>query len=179
MLKKISSLLFVLVIMTCFITGCDSNKNKETDTEDTSSKVKSLEDLSSDKGELHCTRTATIDGGSGEFNYYIKYNGDNITSINSVEKVESDDPAILKQYIDSYNTIDSYYVGIDHYDAKVTTTDNSVIHRINIDYEKIDIQKLIELEGEEDNIFENNKAKLSKYFVFAKKLGITCSESTL
>ncbi len=166
--------------MICLVTGCETKKeNNNSNKEDSASKIKSVDDLSSDNGELHCTRTATIDGGSGTFNYYIKYNGEDITSINSIEKVESDDPSILNQYIDSYKTIDSYYVGIDHYEAKIDTTDTSVVHRINIDYEKIDIKKLIEVEGEEDNIFEDNKAKLSKYFVLAKKLGITCSESTL
>lgn len=178
MIKKISSILFILVITVCIVTGCDTNKDKEKDA-DTSSKVKSVDDLEKKSGVLECKRDATVEGGSGTFNYTITYNGEDITYINSIEKIESDDPSVLKQYEESYNTIDEYYVGIDHYYAKVDTTSNSVTHIIKIDYEKIDIQKLIDLEGEEDNIFENNKAKLSKYFTLAKKLGITCSESTL
>ena len=103
MIKKISSVLFVLVIMICLVTGCETKKeNNNSNKEDSASKIKSVDDLSSDNGELHCTRTATIDGGSGTFNYYIKYNGEDITSINSIEKVESDDPSILNQYIDSF-----------------------------------------------------------------------------
>ena len=48
-----------------------------------------------------------------------------------------------------------------------------------IDYEKVDVSKLIALEGEEDNIYENNIPKLNKYLELGKKVGVTCSESTL
>lgn len=179
MIKKISSILLILVIAVILVTGCQTKKREVVNgIPQEGSKVKSVDDLSQKTGILHCTRKGTVDGGSGTFNYYVTYQGDEITFINSVESVESDDPAVLKQYEDSYKKIDSYYVDIDHYDAKIDSFNNTVTHTVNIDYKQINIKKLVELEGEEDNIFENNKAKLSKYFTLAKKLGITCSEST-
>ena len=40
--------------------------------------------------------------------------------------------------------------------------------------DKVDIDKLIEIEGEEDNIFENKIPKVSKWLDLSKKFGTTC-----
>ena len=86
----------------------------------------------------------------------------------------NDDPNLVS------DNIDRRLSSIQKKISKGEIRDNdSVTYNIDIDYEKVDVKKIIELEGEEDNIFDNNKAKLSKYLEFSKKLGITCSESTL
>ena len=175
MIKKISSLLLIFVLLVSVVTGCESKKEQT----DNSSKVEKVDDLSNRKGTLHCTRNATVDGGTGTFNYYVDYNGENITYIDSEDSVTIEDEAKRKEFEEAYKTIDSYYTGIDYYYAKVTVDGNTVTHRVKIDYEKVDISKLIALEGEEDNIYENNEPKLSKYLELAKKVGVTCSESTL
>ena len=178
MTKKIISLLLVLVIAITFVTGCDSKKENDSDTAN-SNKIDSVDDLASDSGTLNCTRLATVEGGSGTFNYIVSYKGDDLTHLSSSESVKSNDQSILDTYEDSYKKIDSYYEGIKYYDTEIIRDNDSVTYNIDIDYEKVDVKKIIELEGEEDNIFENNKAKLSKYLEFSKKLGITCSESSL
>ncbi len=176
MIKKISSLLLIFVLLVAFVTGCESKEKEETEK---SSKVEKVEDLSNKKGTLHCVRNATVEGGSGKFNYYVDYNGDVITYIDSEDSVTIEDEAKRKEYEDSFRTLDSYYTGIDYYYAKVIVEGNTVTHRVKIDYEKVDISKLIALEGEEDNIYENNIPKLNKYLELGKKVGVTCSESTL
>ena len=178
MIKKITSLLLIIMVVVIFITGCDGNKKDDSKTNDDKT-VSSIDDLKSGEGTLHCTRTAVIEGGNGTFNYYVSYRGDDLTHLVSTESVKSDDSSVLDTYEDSYKKIDSYYEDIKYYDTKIERTNDTVTYNIEIDYEKIDIQKLIDLEGEDDNIFENNKAKLSKYFDFTKKLGVTCSESTV
>ena len=177
MIKKISSLLLVFLFIVCFITGCETKKDTN-DSDDKKDTIKSISDLSSSTGQLHCTRNATVEGGSGDFNYYVDYNGDDITYITSIDSVTITDDAKRKEYEDAYLKIDDYYVDIDHYYSKVDVSGDTVTHTVKINYEKIDVSKLIEIEGEEDNIYENNKAKLSKYFDLAKKNGVTCSEST-
>ena len=39
---------------------------------------------------------------------------------------------------------------------------------------EIDIDKLIDIEGEKDNIFENKVAKVDKWLELAKRLGTKC-----
>ena len=177
MIKKISSLLLVFILLVCFITGCETKKDN-TDNNDKKDTIKSLSDLSSNNGQLHCTRNATVEGGSGDFNYYVDYNGDDITYISSIDSVTISDSAKRKEYEDAYLKLDDYYKDIDYYYSKVDVSGDTVTHTVKINYEKIDVSKLIEIEGEEDNIYENNKAKLSKYFDLAKKNGVACSEST-
>ncbi len=177
MIKKISNLLFVFILLVCFITGCETKKDN-TDSDSKKDTIKSVSDLSSSTGQLHCTRNAIVEGGSGEFNYYVDYIGDDITYISSIDSVTISDSAKRKEFEDAYLKIDDYYKDIDYYYSKVDVSGDTVTHTIKINYEKIDISKLIEIEGEEDNIYENNKAKLSKYFELAKKNGVTCSEST-
>ena len=178
MIKKIISIVFVLLVSVCLVTGCEEKKENSTDNT-SNGKIKSVEDITSKSGTLNCTREATVEGGTGKFTYIIKYKGDNLTSIYSEESITSEDSAVLKEYEDAYNNIDSNYEGIDNYICTVKKTGDTVVHVIDIDYEKVDIKKIVEIEGEEDNIFENNKPKLSKYFELIKKMGITCSESTI
>ena len=68
------------------------------------------------------------------------------------------------------------YEGLKYYDNIVTRTDNSIISDTTINYAKIDIDKLLEIEGEEDNVIENGKVKLSTWLNFAKKFGVTCED---
>ena len=75
MTKKVISLLLVLILAITFITGCDSKKEKDSGTTN-GNKINSVDDLGSDSGTLNCTRTATVDGGSGSINYIVSYKGD-------------------------------------------------------------------------------------------------------
>ena len=45
-----------------------------------------------------------------------------------------------------------------------------------INYDKVDVRKILSIEGEKDNIFENNKAKVEKWKSLAKKFGTKCEE---
>ena len=61
-------------------------------------------------------------------------------------------------------------------DNKITRSSNSVTNEITINYEKIDMGKLLDIEGEEDNVIENGKVKLDTWLSFAKKYGVTCED---
>ncbi len=161
-MKKIGC---ILLIGLFFVTACESHK---------------VEDQSkTDTGMIHehCTRIGIIDdNSSADLQYEVYYTGDIINKIESLESVTSTDSEVLDTYEDAYRTIHSYYVDIDHYDTNLVRTDNKVTSTMIIDYDNIDIAALIELEGEEDNIFENNIPKMSKYKELAKKTGITCEK---
>jgi len=63
---------------------------------------------------------------------------------------------------------------LDFYEAKVIRNKQDVTSDITINYEKIDIEKLLAIEGEEDNIIENGEAKVSKWKALAEKFGTEC-----
>ena len=57
---------------------------------------------------------------------------------------------------------------------KVIRDDNSVTSNITINYDKIDIDQLLNIEGSKDNIVEDGKAKVDKWMSLAKKFGTKC-----
>ena len=62
---------------------------------------------------------------------------------------------------------------------KVIKDDNSVTRDTTIDYEHVDIDKLLHIEGNEDNIIdENGKASLDMWLALAKRFGTVCNESS-
>ena len=125
----------------------------------------------------HCTRTGIIDdNSSAEMEYELYYTGDIINRIESTEVVTSTSEETLNTYEEAYKKIHENYTDIDNYETKIIRTKNSVTSKMYIDYDKIDIKELVELEGEEDNIFEDNLPKVSKYKEFIKKVGITCKQ---
>ena len=153
--KKIPRFIILILIISFICVGCsDDTKNKTAKT---------------DENVLHCKRKATTtDGASTSLTYSIYYDGDYVTKTVSVEKVTSDDDAILKKYQTAYENVFSPYKNIDYYDNKVTTTSNSVISTTVIDYNKVDINKIIAIEGSDDNIFESDgkvkKETLTTFF---------------
>lgn len=156
--SKVIYLTAIILLSLVFITGCKSEIEKE-------------------KGKLsviNCTRNGSIDGATASLKYKIYYNGDYIKILSSVEKITSSDSDILDQYESAYKKIFSAYDGLDYYENNVTRKDNSVISETTINYGKIDTDKLLEIEGAEDNVIEDGKVKVSTWISFAEKLGASC-----
>jgi len=170
-MKKIS--LFICTFsLIFFMIGCSNSS-----TNSSLSKIDSIDDVTNKTGKLSCTRQADTDSGIiPSFNYYVTYKDDNILELHSIEKVTSDNSDSLDQYEIAYEKINNYYDGLEYYDTVVTRNNDTVTRDTVINYEKIDTSKLLAIEGEKDNIIENGKAKLSLWFEFGKKFGITCTE---
>lgn len=177
---KKSKLVILFILCLILATGCN-DKEETSSTSSVTSKdgeITSIEDITSTTGELSCTREGSAsDGITPSFNYYIKYENDNIIELHSVEMITSTNQDSLDEYETAYQNINNYYKGLKYYDTEVVRTDNSVTRDTVINYDKIDIKKLLDIEGEEDNIIENGKAKLSIWLEFASQFGTTCTES--
>ena len=143
----------ILLLIIPFITGCGT----------------------SEKMHEHCTRTATAgDDVDVKLEYDLYYKDDVLLKLESVEQITSKDEETLDTYESAYKNIHKNYEGLKYYDTSVNREKESVTSKIVIEYKKIDIDKLIEIEGEEDNIFENKVPKASKWKELAKKLGAKC-----
>lgn len=153
--KKISILVVILMVMIC--TGCVGGT------------------VESAEGVKKCSRTGNIDNGTSKMEYELYYEGEYLTILHSMEKVTSDSKEVLDMYEDAYKEIFKAYEGLEYYENEVTRTDFSVINDTTINYAKIDIDKLLEIEGEEDNVIgKDGKVKLKTWLDFAKKFGVTC-----
>ncbi len=161
-MKKICLIGILLLV---FITGCDSKK-------DVVVEGKKINTASME--HKHCTRNGSMDNGEVNLNYDIYYTGEVLNIVKSVEEVTSSDESILDTYEEAYKKIHAYYEGLDHYDTSVVRNNNSVISTITIDYDNVSYDKLIEIEGEEDNIFEDRIPKVNKWLELGKKFGVSC-----
>ena len=73
--------------------------------------------------------------------------------------------------------IKEQYKGLRYYDITVTRDGNSVIYDTVINYEKLDMDKLREIEPDiegQDDIYKNNKLMLKTWWEFSKDMGMTC-----
>ena len=186
MIKK-SSILLICILSICLITGCSNNEeslNKSLDNENVvgdsgsnSSEINSLDDLTSDTGTLSCTREAKAgEGITPKFSYTVKYKNGNILELHSIEMIISDDEESLDTYENAYKDINKNYDKLKYYDTKVIRDNNSVSRDTLINYDKIDIDALLDLEGEKDNIIKNGKAKLDLWLDLASQFGTKCEE---
>ena len=180
--KKIGKIALLLIAI-LLLAGC--GKENETTTKNTQEK-KTSEPSINNKTEvpesqtermskLTCTREA--DAGSDidvNLDYEVYYQGEYIQILHSTEQVVTDNQETLDEYENAYKGIYKNYEGLKYYDNTVKRTDNSVTSDTVINYGKIDIDKLLDIEGEEDNVIKNGKVKLDDWLEFTEKFGMKC-----
>lgn len=164
--------IFILILVcTIFLTACSSKKEE--------TKVESNGEVINTSSMKHkkCTRTGNAGTGIDvSLNYDLYYTGDILNILHSEEKVVATNESDLDTYEEAYKKIYKNYEGLKYYDAKVERGDTSVTSNLTINYDKIDIDALLSIEGEEDNIIENGKAKVDKWITLAKKFGTKCED---
>lgn len=160
--------IFIIFILTLLVlTGCSKNKVV----------VNGEKVTTKNMSHKHCTRSAASeDNMTTELEYDIYYTNDILNILESTEKIVSDSSSILDEYESAYKNINQYYDNLKYYDTNVERTNNSVLRRTTINYDKIDIDKLISIEGADDNIIEEGKAKVQLWLDLAKKFGAKCEE---
>lgn len=173
------NILVLLLIGVLLITGCES-KNEE-------KIISGGEEV--DTKEMvheHCTRTATAESGvEVSLNYDIYYTGDVLNLLKSEEQVVSASEDALNTYEEAYNKIHANYQGLDYYDTEVVRGDTTVTSTMIINYDKIDMNKLVEIEGstidiagDTYEIYKDGKASASVWKSMAKKVGTTCKKDS-
>lgn len=156
-MKYFSRIIIFLVIL-CILVGCDNTNNYKM---------------------ITCTKKANLSDSNttADLEYKIYYEDDYVMKTISTEKITSSDTKILQEYEDSYKDVFKKYKDIKYYDNTVTKKENTVTSTTIINYAKIDSKKIIEIEGEEGNIFtDNGKVKLDNLLKVYKKYGSSCDD---
>lgn len=171
-MRKIKiSVIFFLLIISCACTSVDQRS------EIVANKIDPSSYDTTDFDYITCSRdTETTQGEEITMKYEVYYDKNKVVQVlKSYEKVESSDSSILSQYEKAYQTIYSSYQNLDYYENEITTTGRSVTSITYINYGKVNMKKLMEIEGSEDNVkVTNGKIKLADWKSFAKKYGTVC-----
>ena len=163
MRKKIGLILWVIAIF--FLSGCEHQEEVMSNGE----KVNTNKMV-----HYHCARHGSIDDGEVNLQYDLYATGEVLNILQSEEKVISANEEVLDEYEEAYKKIHEHYEGLQYYDTAVIRGDTTVTSKITINYDKINISKLLEIEGAEGNIIENGVAKVEKWKEFAKQFGTKC-----
>ena len=176
MKKKL--LIISLVFLSLFVVGCSKEDEAIDEKTPVANRGTILDDIDSSKsGKLACTREAyASEGIDVELTYDIEYNNGYISILHARDKVISNSKDSLDEYEDAYRKIAKNYDGLKYYDITITRDNNSVTNDILINYDKVDIDKLLDIEGEEDNVIVNGKVALKDWVTFAEQFGAVCRE---
>ena len=156
-MKKIG-VVVVLFFFTLMMTGCEDTSNYQV---------------------IKCTKQATLSDSSttADLEYQIYYEGDYVKKTISTEMITSSNDNTLEEYKKSYENVFKKYEGIKYYDNTVTMSGNTVTSKTIINYDKVDSKKIIEIEGDDGNIFEDDgKVKLDTLLQVYKKYGSNCDD---
>ncbi len=182
-IKKIS-LISLSVLLVLLVSGCNAD-DKQVDTGsggdgEVINKQQIVEDGfdKNGSGTLYCvTEASAADGINVSLSYEVVYNKGNVLSIHSKSLIESENQEDLSEYYEAYDVISKQYEGLNYYSRRLTRNSKSVLYDTFIDYQNIDIDKLLEIEGAEDNIIKDGKAKLNLWLELAGKFGTTCKKA--
>ena len=152
-MKKVFSVL-VLVGGVFLLAGCDKEATEKT---------------------LVCTRTATVaDGVKADLKYEVKYKGDYVTTLNSVEKIISDDKEYLELYKEQVEAIYEPYKDVKHYEYEVKVDGDTMTSNVNVDYSKIDTDKLLEIDSANSSLIKDGKVSIDDIKALYESVGTTC-----
>lgn len=143
---------FIFISLLLLSTGC-TNKNNNS---------------------MTCTRIMNQNNIKTNLKYYVEYNDGYVSKVKSVETVESDNSNILNTYKSQIESLYSPYKDIDYYKYNVEIKDNKLISTVNINYEKVDTDKLIEIDSSNGQLIKNGKIKVDDIKNVYEKLGATC-----
>ena len=185
-MKKKISLIIILLLSLLVVTACEEEKSKLQNPNpiinDGSSNITNNDATQEvEKTGIQKHKTCTREANAGdnievELNYDVYYTDDILNVLISQEKIITDDQATLTRYEDAYRGIAKHYENLEYYDQVIDRTSNTVLYRTTINYDKIDIKKLLDIEGEDDNIVENGKAKVDLYLALLKRFGGKCED---
>ncbi len=151
-MKKKMKYLAVFVVSVIFLTGCGNN----------------------DVQTMTCTRTMNQNGIKTGLKYTVLYQGDYVTRIKSVETIETDSSDVLDAYQEQIESIYSPYKGIDYYEYDVSIDGNKLTSTVDINYEKIDTDKLLEIDSANGQLIKDGKIKLSDIKSVYEAVGAVC-----
>lgn len=157
-MKKRYLFLAIVMMGVFLITGC-SSKSK---------------DIVNNGNVMTCTRSVNKNGMKTSLNYKVYYDGDDVTRIKSEESIQMENNQSLKGYKEQIEKVYEPYKNVKFYNYNIAIRGNKLISKVDINYSKIDTNKLIEIDKANSQIITDGKIKVSSVKNLYEKLGATC-----
>lgn len=151
-MKKI--LVGLMIMGTILFTGCGAEEEKV----------------------MKCSRTINQSSIKMNLAYNVTYKGDYITKVESTEEIITDSTETLELYKTQIESTTASFKDIEYYDHEVTIEGDTLTSTITIDYEKIDTDKLIEIDSSMKQLIKDGKVSVDDIESVYNQLGITCEK---
>lgn len=124
---------------------------------------------------MTCSRTMDQSGIKADLQYTVTYKGNTVVKVHTIEKMESDtvDLEALKEQVE--NTYAAYNE-LEHYDTNVTIDGNVLTSTADIDYSKIDTEKMLKIDSALGQIIKDGKVNIDDLKTVYEAAGATCKK---
>ncbi len=126
---------------------------------------------------MKCSRTLDQNGIKADLQYNVIYKGSDVVKVSSVEKMEVNNEDVdLEAFKKNVENTYAAYSELDHYDVNVTVKDNVLTSKVDIDYSKIDTDKMIKIDSGNGQIIKDGKVNVDDLKKLYESQGITCEK---
>lgn len=146
---------FLGVFILLLVTGCGNSNN-------TSS--------------MTCTRTMDQNNIKTSLKYNVEFKDGYVLRIKSVETVETSSSDILDTYKEQIESLYSPYQDVDYYEYNVNIEDNKLTSTVDINYEKVDTDRLLEIDSANGQLIKDGKISVNDIKSVYESLGAICEE---
>ena len=128
------------------------------------------------KSVMTCSYKSTENNAKMDLSYTVKYKGENVISVKSVEKVESDDSDIIHDYKIMVEDMYAPYSDLSNYTYNVVVEGNTLTSTTIINYDKINLDDMIMIDPNIQQLIKGNKINIDLMKISYENLGLTCKK---
>lgn len=123
---------------------------------------------------MKCHLSKNQSGAEFDLSYFADYQGSYVNNIRSDERITSDDNNILATYKKAVEETYAPFDGLEYYSYNVEIDGNTLISTTDIDYSKIDVDKVLELDPGSSSLIKNGKININDLKKAYQTMGATC-----
>lgn len=128
-------------------------------------------------GTMTCTMSSyPTDGITLRSTYTAEYENNIVKNLETMEQVTAEDKDNLEVYEERIQELYQGYQGIDYYQNKTEIKGNTLTSTTNINYEKVDTNKLIEVDSDNGGIIKNGKVNIDDLREMYEQNGCNCKK---
>lgn len=128
-------------------------------------------------GTMTCTMSSyPTDGITLRSTYTAEYENNIVRTLETTEQVTAEDKDNLEVYEERIQELYQGYQGIDYYENKTEIKGNTLTSTTNINYEKVDTDKLIEVDSDNGGIIKNGKVNIDDLREMYEQNGCNCKK---
>lgn len=126
--------------------------------------------------KTECTINNEVDGIKVDGTYELTYTEGYIDTVKFIEKYTVSDEYLIESVENTFDNLYKNLGELKYYDYERITEGLTVTSTVNIDYNRINIDKLIELNKDLKNIIKDDKIEATVLINSYKSNGATCKE---